>query len=325
MEKGMSAPCFRDWKYFDLIHGRQVHRDQLLKVRSKHLQTVANAFFNNIARTDSFSLFPAVVAAEALRDQLWRDYAIFKLTGKVSLRKRSYGEKTEAAINRQIIKLGKAAGRRFIKGNHAELHRRITSGVNQINEMLRHETGANQSMQNIMFAVVLESWTAFETLAADLWFTALDHGASEWRKRSGIKYDKPSESSEITDPSTIADPQREYGSFLRDTGKVPFQKLPNIITAYRTAFGKTVQEKLFGKDPYIFALSAVRNVITHKAGVADRKYVSAVKNVPELRTVVINTPIRLNGVIVRKLRNAAITVGNELVLFVDEQLSNQQN
>ena len=154
----------------------------------------------------------------------------------------------------------------------------------------------------------------------------MDNGPEEWRKRAGLKADKSKgrdfEPSDF-DLNKIADPQKNYGSYLRDTEKVSFQKIHLIKDWYKTAFGKKVQQTLFASDACIDALSAVRNVITHKAGIADRKYLEAVKTFPELNTVVQNKSIRLHGGIVRKLRNAAIIVGNELVTFVDGQLTNR--
>jgi len=273
---------FPDYKYFELVAPRKhARRDALLNLRSTYLMDVAKAFFNNIARTDSFSWFPAHVAAKALRKP---------------------GEEDEDDDDA----------------------RRLRIGVPFINEMLRHELGANQSMQNILFSIVIESWTAFETLAADLWAVALDEGLPEWRKRGGVRYDKPrfcdSEPLNEIDFAAVADPQENYGSFLRDTEKLSFQKLPKIIEAYRVVFRKKSEELFQKEDRYIFALSAVRNVIVHKAGVADRKYVAAVKQFSELNSIAKDKPIHLDGDIVRKLKNAAINVGNGLLSFVDQRL-----
>src|SRR5207342_2896082 len=96
--------------------------------------------------------------------------------------------------------------------------------------------GANQSMEAILFDVVIESWTAFETLAADLWYTALDHGPEEWRKRTALKSNKfkggDQEPAASLDLAKIADPQKTYGSFLRDTEKITFQSLHLIKDWY---------------------------------------------------------------------------------------------
>ncbi len=183
MGKDMSSPFFPDHKYFDLIYGGHVRRDRLLNLRSKCLQPVANTFFDNVARMDSFSAFPAVVAAESLQKQLLRDYATFKVTGALSWRRENpYSKKTEAAIRRETQKLSKSEYRRVMSGK-TPLHDKVKVGADRINEMLSHELGTNQAMEAILFSVVLAVWTAFETLAADLWYVALDHGPVEWRTR----------------------------------------------------------------------------------------------------------------------------------------------
>src|SRR5205809_1735270 len=97
-----------DLKYFALIHGRHARKDRMLKIKSKCLEEVMVTFYNNLARTDSFSAFPAVVAFEALRDQFWKDCAVFKVTGKLSSRKRRFDKKTEKAIWSEVSRLNKA-------------------------------------------------------------------------------------------------------------------------------------------------------------------------------------------------------------------------
>jgi hypothetical protein len=55
----------------------------------------------------------------------------------------------------------------------------------------------------------------------------------------------------------------------------------------------------------------------HKAGIADATYKNEVAKFSELNSVEENKHIRLDGEIVRKLRNAAIAVGIELLLYID--------
>jgi hypothetical protein len=187
-----------------------------------------DTFFNNVARTNSFCWFPAHVAAQALREQFWRDYATLKVTRKLNLRKTAYDNDTEKVISGEIRRIRRA------QRDDSDT-RRLKIGVPYINNLLGHELGSDQSMEAILFSVVIESWTAFEALVADLWFTALDYGPPEWRKRAASRYDKAtaadSEPPVSLDLNRIADPQEKYGSFLRDTEKVPFQKMQNIMTA----------------------------------------------------------------------------------------------
>lgn len=319
---------FTDYKYAELLRTGGVRRDTALNPRSQCLRPVSGAFFENVARMDSFCLFPAEVAATALQTQLWKDYAILKVTGKLKINdSRRFDEKTEKAIAKEIKKLKAAQKRKFFAGKDDGGKRRMTEGVAYINKLLGREIGAMQSMEAILFSVVVESWMAFETLAADLWFTALDHGPAELRKRTLLKAKKfkSPEGDEETfsvREEELPDPGKLLGSFLKEADKISFQKLRLIVFWYKTAFG-TKSENLFKEvsDGYIFALSAVRNVIIHKAGQADKKYITSVKSFPELSRVAQNKFIHLDGEIARKLSNAAISLGHRLLLFVDETIT----
>ena len=112
--------------------------------------------------------------------------------------------------------------------------------------------------------------------------------------------------------------RKSIGTSLRDKG-ISFPKLAVIKNWYKTTFGNDA-EKIFKENNGICALSAVRNAIVHKAGLVDRKYLNAVKEFPELQTD-LNSQIPLDGEIVRELRNAAIYLGTELLLYVDGQIA----
>src|SRR5437773_11292243 len=79
----------------------------------------------------------------------------------------------------------------------------------------------------------------------------------------------------------LPDPQKEYGSSLRERGRVSFQGFKKIVAAYKIVFRKKA-ETLFERDKAILALAAVRHVIAHKSGFADRTYINAAKDFREL-------------------------------------------
>jgi hypothetical protein len=64
---------------------------------------------------------------------------------------------------------------------------------------------------------------------------------------------------------------------------VTLQKLKDIQFWYGKAFGKNAS-KLFDEvaDGYIFAVSALRNVLIHNAGKADSTFVKHAQRFPEL-------------------------------------------
>jgi hypothetical protein len=320
------SSLLRDWKYPELVApGRQARSERIMRVRSPYLRPVAAAFYINIGRAGNLALFPAEVAVQALGKQLIEDYAIFKVTGKLSIRRRAFNKKTLTAITKEILRQRKAQKNRYWSGKEDRAMQRITKGVQHINELAGSQAGSNKSVEVILSSVCVESWIAFEILCTDLWFLALDHGSPDWRKRVKLREhklkgddDDSQTPLESVDLNQIADPQEKYGTSFRDKG-VSFRKLAVIKYWYKTTFGSAA-EKLFNKNKRICALSAVRNAIVHKEGRADRKYLNAVKEFPELQTD-LNRVIPLDGEVVRELRNVAINLGTELLLYVDGVLT----
>ena len=268
-------------------------------------------------------MFPVVVAAEAFQQQFWRDQAILRVTGKLSLRKKSIDEKTGRAIEREMRRFERAATkRRFASGQDDRHKRRMTVGLRHIEEMLSHDLGTNQSMVALLFSVAVESYTAFESLAGDLLYTALNQGPPEWRMNVWAKRNKFERGSDWDPfmPTITRDPQKDWGYSLKESNALGFQRLSKIKFWYRVAFNERA-DSLFKKHPYIDALAAVRNVIAHNAGKADGHYREKVAEFDELKRVTDDTLIRLDGEIVRKLSNAAISLGQQLLVFVDNGIA----
>jgi len=57
------------------------------------------------------------------------------------------------------------------------------AGVEYVERLVKVSHGMHQSMEAIMSSVVLESWTAFEILASDLWVAAVDNGPQRNRPK----------------------------------------------------------------------------------------------------------------------------------------------
>jgi|GEM_PF-4904708 len=300
-----------------------------MNVRSTCLTLPANAFFANVSRTDSLSWFPAVVAGEALQKQLWRDYAIVKVTGKLTIRKTPFSNQTERAIAGEILKLEAKRMARFMAGEDDRRKRWLTLGMGHLNDLLERTEGANQSVRAIMFSVVIESWMAFEVLAGDLFFAALDNGFPKWRINVHERRSEFTKGSDWMPKGAIRhDPQANYGSALKDGNDVPLDNIKSIKSWYKTAFGSKAANLFKDQKSHILALAFTRNAIVHNAGNADDRYLSEMRKVareiPEFRKLIRGVtkgkPIRLNGQIVRTLRNAAIIVGTELLLYLDKEI-----
>jgi hypothetical protein len=176
------------------------------------------------------------------------------------------------------------------------------------------------SLDALLSTVVLESWTAFECLASDLWAAAVD-ASPTLRKRLVAKLHKIKKPSEIEleqAEEQLPNPEDGLGSALKDNHQISFQKLPFIVANYKTVFGKQIRDVFYNtNDGYLIALAAVRNSLIHKAGAADAKFLSKVATFPEFSAAKHNERLKLDGEIVNKLRDAAIGVGTKLLAHVD--------
>ena len=114
------------------------------------------------------------------------------------------------------------------------------------------------------------------------------------------------------------DARRELGSFLRETGRVSFQKLDHIRLYYAEAFGKPVNS-LFDTtcDGLIFALAAFRNALTHNAGKADKQFVKRVQRFPEFREIAPGDVLPINGALVKRLTTAGAQLAVNLILLIE--------
>jgi hypothetical protein len=109
------------------------------------------------------------------------------------------------------------------------------------------------------------------------------------------------------------------GTVLKE--QMHFDRLETISENYERAFYKDhdLILSVFKDDP-ICSLSAVRNLLVHRAGVIDERYLNRTKKLVLAPKGAINEPIQLDGEIVHKLTTAAIVFGCALLNEVDKWL-----
>jgi hypothetical protein len=193
--------------------------------------------------------------------------------------------------------------------------------VGYINNLLRSEVGVQQSIEALLSLTVIDTWSAFEILASDLWIAAVNQGPSKFRQNVNIAdQGKP-------DPSFVKhwgeklkyDPVANYAESLLETNRVSLRRLLDIKRWYSATFGDSIKP-LFKETAagYIYALSAYRNVLVHNGGKVDKDFVKQIEPVGDLRgTFQEGDQIELDGEVVSKLRNAGIELGQELIFSID--------
>jgi hypothetical protein len=298
---------------------------ELNDFRTKCLRPIAEAFQWNLIRSSTFALLPSWIALEALREQLWLDYAATKSGHSINpdlfeFRLQASSQVAADEFNRLV-----ETYRKLPDEQHRELLDSIGISYIEYRLKIRDQRAVPTAIEALLATVIIDSWAAFENLVSDLWVTAVDKGPSEVASRVSLSKQLQKPDDHIT-PATVHklehDPRTQLGSWLRETGRVSFQKLDYIRVYYGEAFGKDVRT-LFDEveGGYIVALAAFRNALIHNAGKADAQFVNQVARFPEFRSINVKDAIVLDGEIVKRLRNAGMYLGQKLIQFVDKVLT----
>jgi hypothetical protein len=204
--------------------------------------------------------------------------------------------------------------------------------------------GVDKGIHALFSVAIVHLWTAFETLAGDLWVAALNHHPYGLARLSGTRgrIEKKSaiarsvhESNKTDDPKVSLreieiitkgrfDLSLHMGDLLR--GNFRFSTLAGIREAYSAAFSETEKrwrteslDKILA-DKSLDALASVRNLIVHRAGVADTEYVEAIRKGYAVPKLDLGQRLELDGETVRAFANATISSCTSLVIEVDKWL-----
>ena len=160
------------------VHDWGLHKKDF---SSECLRPVAEAFQSNVIRTATFAKMPAWIALEVTREQLWLDYATVKTGGAIEpdLAKfisQDVNEKAVALANQLIVEWRKTPMKVF-----RELLDEI--GIDWVENRLYWSQAISHGISALFETVIMESWTAFETLCRDLWTVTLDNDNGSIAKR----------------------------------------------------------------------------------------------------------------------------------------------
>jgi hypothetical protein len=195
-------------------------------------------------------------------------------------------------------------------------------------------------LMQLMSLQLVAVWTIFETLAGDLWESALNAHPNILASLSGSmtandknaerpdpKHRPPRTQKQQTRTLSLStlqfhrfDISEKMGSVLLDEEAASFLRLSNIRDAYVRAFSENhidIRDAIY--DHSLDALSICRNVIVHKAGICDqetidRLYPEVQKLLPEIR---LKHRLELDGQILGAILTPAIEACCKLIRAVD--------
>ena len=310
----------RDFKYRALATAPLLDWGWKLKdFRSEALRPIAERFWFSNLSGSTFARLPAWIALEATREQLWFDYATVK-SGEtidpdlVKYHSAKITPEIEAEFNRLVV-----AHRQIEKDKWRQLLLEI--GITYVEGQLKWSRASAQSFDTLFSMIILDSWSAFEFLVADLWVATLNEedGILASRLELSDELQKPKGTTAETIKHNI---KISYGSYCLETRRVSFQRLENIKRVYSATFGEDAK-KLFDdvEGGYIHALYAFRNAFAHRAGEADSTFVEQVQRFPEFRGINVGDKLLLDGEQVKNMRDASIQLGRRLIQMADKVLT----
>ena len=194
----------------------------------------------------------------------------------------------------------------------------------------------------VLASSITGSWTAFEVLAGDLWVAAVNahphtlsvmkgklvnweipkaaRGTEDTNRESGNK--KGGETGPQISVKWLEfhnyNVSQKMGTLLRQRKTADFQTVWDIREAYARAFESdysAIRNSL--ADESLDHLSALRNVLVHKAGKADDKFVEDIAGCEHFASISERDPVILDGEIVADLVWSVVNQASSLLSAVD--------
>jgi hypothetical protein len=307
--------------------------------RNASLEQVSSSFRANIARVRLLMLLPTSISGAMHITQRAQDMAETEVTGSLA-NKSEVSEDTVAKIEKRRIEI--------LDAEMEALNAQLETPSNDeaaTNFHIVHAHALKGLAQNplaamgfveLLAAHVTGTWTAIESMFGDLWETALNcHpktlAALKGKPRriggsNSIGAEQRSEQGDKTVPLALIemnnfDLRSSMGTVFRRQRRFEFTRLSSAREAYSCAFSeKSSRVDAAINNKSFDALSAVRNVLVHRAGKADVEYVKNSSHLPIPQTP-LGQPVLLDGENAAALISRAITSSKSLMVAVDDWLA----
>ena len=302
------------------------------------LKPVSDIMKFNVSRVRLLMLLPTSLGGYVRTVQRQVDVAEFEVTGKLPRDEpHDYDEKLLKRFHELLdAETKRSEAKRGTPEWDNEARQQHTRALNIIKSITGNPIGI-MTFTPLLSSQLTIMWTALEALFADLWEAALNAHPAKLAALKG----NPNRINQPNSTSLSPNSQQTRGS--RETRSVPldwienhrfqvrekmgtilrlrfeFSKLSSTREAYACAFDRKSEtiDAALGHEAFE-ALNAIRNVLVHKAGKADREYVKRCSYLPMLPQTPEGQPVLLNGHIVTNLIRPCLEQAGNLMIAVDD-------
>lgn len=337
-----SIPDFpvRDLKMQEIT--KLAHSDwELPDLKLPSLTPVSQTFRSNIARVRFLMLLPTQIAGGTAMTQRCNDIAEFEVTGSVVHDQSSIAADVAAEITKRRLEIIGAHNTAVLETmEHSDWDAKAGefhfSAARALEGLTERPLGA-YGFLHILVAHTTGTWTAIETMLGDLWEAALNtHPETLSSLKGNAARIKPSPSKGAPDQNSAKveksiplnlvekhkfDLRSSMGSIFREQRRFEFTRLSTIREAYASAFCEKSGriDKALGNKA-LDELSAVRNVMVHRAGLADPEYMGRSRSL-DIPKSELGKPILFDGENVSKLIGNAIGASKNLMIAVEDWIT----
>jgi hypothetical protein len=211
-------------------------------------------------------------------------------------------------------------------------------------------------IEGVLSAILTNTWTAFETLAGDLWVATVNAHPHTLDQLAGDEKRIQKQADAARNEEPLASNKQEkgmmmkikaihdithgnydlkmkMGELIRD--RVSFVSLFDIRKSYSRAFheseiDKNVVAAVDGAlaEKALDALAAVRNLIVHKASIADEEYIGRIVAINKaglpIPEVDKGQPLQLDGATVKSIIDPVVACCLKLVTAIDDWLNDEE-
>ncbi len=253
-----------------IVEHYEVDLSKLQTLTSEDLgrvKPVASVFLRNLEKIEQLHLMPYLTAADGVRLFFWT-------VNYVQAAIRSGKRGTEAI--EENTKIAEQLFGAFLQ--EPDTKTTIASQIDdRVKSLMRNES-FQTAMKVLFFTTTPLLWTAFETLARDLWITVIDAAPVSVAHQTFESLGDNEGADGITRKTVEVGLLAKYGFDLRGRlgtilhDKFHFSSIEGISKAYRAAFPNDSALLTIFENDDLKSAEQVRHLITHKAGVIDEKY-----------------------------------------------------
>jgi hypothetical protein len=303
------------------------------ELKTPALQPVAAAFDKNMSQAAFLSRFPGAMC------RVGQDLKFAEVAACIMMLNQPYyegrahcwpaGDEPDEATQQRWREEADAVESRKYEILDRKVRPPIPWSTGYDSDRLTRHVGSElrNAYDTLMSAQLVLVWTAFETLAGDLWEAAVNTHPQTLASLAGKSSPNAPKGEGKSLPMSFLerhhyDLRDKMGTILREH-RCRFTSLEEIVKSYRLAFpeGSRLHEETFWEDGDVKSTTAIRNLTVHKAGLVDQEFKDSTTHDNQLAHWKIGEQFYLDGVLLRRLIPGLFEFSYQMVRAADDWIN----